>query len=415
MDDMLYIRLGKDEPDDAPVCLEALSKDKKFWHLLPGQSVLSEHTELMKKNAVIRAAAVIARVRHIQVKWTPELKRIYLDEDENLIYKNELLIEENEGAGGIHDYSVIAGKSEEEIWLLKKIDELQKQNTQLMQEREQARTRDYEKLLTIEKFNGRQNSADWLERFERECVRNKITSASQMIEAMKFFLAESALDWYNAKYRQLGLLKWDPWKSSLLEIYADKGWASVNRAYDYKFIGGLLLDFALRKDNLLLEADPDMPEKTRIGAIVYCLPKAVQKELDREKIRSVDLLLVELRRMDDPNLSKKHSAKESGHKGLQQYGGKQQLDKAPSERSDNNRNSNGNVKQRNESREPCFMCTFIGLTNPPRYHAPAKCENKLKYAARLQTVNCIIEKEAHESDQAEIAKIMNIQVEESKN
>lgn len=56
------------------------------------------------------------------------------------------------------------------------------------------------------------------------------------------------------------------------------------------------------------------------------------------------------------------------------------------------------------------MCTFIGLTNPPRYHNPAKCENKQKYAAKLQTVNWVIEKEANESN--EIAQIMNIQLDE---
>lgn len=409
MDNYLRVRLGR-EPNDESVYLEALSKDNKYWYLLPAKSPLNEHAELQTKNAVARAAAAIKRVRHVQVKWTDALKQSYLDEDENFTFDNELLVEETEESGNVLDYSVIANKSEEEVYLLKRIAELEKQNANLAQEREQARFRDVEKLLTIEKFNGRQSTTDWIERFERECARNKINSAGQMIEAMKFFMKDSALDWYHAKYKQLGLSNWSSWKSSLLEIFADKGWAAVNRAYDFKYIGGLFLEFALRKDNLLLEAEPEMTEKSRIGAIVYCLPKAVQKELDREKIKTVDLLCVELRRLDDPNLNKKQSTKgDDGYKNQQQQNNKQQ--------SDNGRTGGHNSKQRSESsRDPCFMCTFIGLTNPPRYHSPVKCENKQKYAAKLQSVNCVIEKEEHESSGSdEIARIMNIQLEQPKN
>lgn len=291
MDKYLHVRLGK-ETDDMTVYLEALSKDNKYWYLLPAKSPLNEHRELQAKNSVTRAAAAIKRTRHVQVKWTPDLKAFYLDEDENFTFDNELLVEETEESGDPLDYSVIANKSEEEVYLLKRIAELEKQNTQMVQEREQTRFKDVERLLTIEKYNGRQNTSDWIERFERECARNKINHASQMIEAMKFFLIDSALDWYHSKYKQLGLSNWSTWRASLLEIFADKGWAAVNRAYDYRYIGGLLLDFALRKDNLLLEAEPRMTERSRIGAIVYCLPKPVQKELDREKISSVDLLCV---------------------------------------------------------------------------------------------------------------------------
>ena len=396
----LYIRLSRD--DDGQVHLDALSVDKQLWYRLPAVSSKVElHTELLKKKSVQSAADTVAVRRHCQTALTGDLKKVYMDEDDNLAFNGAILDEEGDESDPKNDTKPKQHK-QEDGYLLSRIAELELRNLQLTQEKEQIRLRDIEKALTIDKFNGKQNTIDWIERFERECARNKITSGERLIEALRFFLADSAVDWYQAKYKQLNLSDWKPWKESLLEIYADKGWASVNRAYDFKFIGGLSLDFALRKDKLLLEADPEMTAKSRVGAIVCCLPKEIQKELDREKIKTVDQLCMELRRLDDPKINKKQSQKSDGnHKNTQN-------DKQQNE----NRSGGNNVKRSDSNREPCFMCTFIGLTNPPRYHAPSKCENKQKYAAKLQSVNCLIEKEHAADGSDEIASIMNIQIDE---
>lgn len=408
---MLAFRLKRDD-EDSDVYLDALSTDKKIWYRLPTESSkLDLHTELLRLKTFTNQVNACKRIRHGAVALSDNLKRVYMDDGENLKFADEALDEEESGT-----VTVAASTSETDIQsskkvttnqadehLLKRIADLELRNLQLSQDKDQIRLKDVEKALTIEKFNGKQNTTEWLERFERECARNKITSSERLIEALRFYLSDSAADWYQAKYKQLKLKDWKPWKESLLEIYADKGWASVNRAYDFKFIGGLGLDFALRKDKLLLDADPEMTAKSRIGAIVYCLPKEIQKELDREKLQTVDQLCVELRRLDDPKINKKQPQKSDGHKN-------QQNDKQQSE---SGRSGGNNTKQRSDSnREPCFMCTFIGLTNPPRYHSPAKCENKQKFAAKLQSVNCVLEKDGNLSDSNEIAQIMNIQIED---
>ena len=155
---MLHIRLRKD--DNKGVRLDALSVDKKFWYRIPEESSkLNQHAELLKKKSVKNSVDSIARIRHIQVRLSDELKEIYFDEDENLAFGGVVLDEEESKSAADPE----GGESPDkrgDSYLLKRIADLELRNLQLAQEKEQIRFRDIEKALTIDKFSGKQNTAD---------------------------------------------------------------------------------------------------------------------------------------------------------------------------------------------------------------------------------------------------------------
>lgn len=100
------------------------------------------------------------------------------------------------------------------------------------------------------------------------------------------------MDWYNATLTNLTLeLEWLQWKQKFCEIYANKGWIPVTNAMSYKYLSGSLLDYAVRKQNLLIQTDKTMTVTTLINLIAMGLPnyvrnrtanyKIIRKKLDR--------------------------------------------------------------------------------------------------------------------------------------
>ena len=59
-----------------------------------------------------------------------------------------------------------------------------------------------------------------------------------------------------------------------------KSWTNIRRAYNYKYLGCSLIDYALKKEKLCLEAENNISIKTRINMIVVGLPIEVQDEID---------------------------------------------------------------------------------------------------------------------------------------
>lgn len=387
--------------------LESITFDKKIYYQLPDDKRDSTcHQLLFQRPSVSRAAnsiRPIGGIRNIHVIFKEDLRAIYLDEEENLAFEGTPLEEILPSS----DYSIISNKSEEETHLLKQIAQLQKYNQKLEMQRDEIKLSDVEKKLIIDKFTGKQNTRDWLDRYETECARNKINNSTKMIEALRFFVDGSAKDWYEGNLKKLDISKWSAWRESLLLIYADKGWTSTRLAHQYKYLAGSLTDYALKKERLCLEFEKGMTMQSRIGMVVVNLPVYIQDKLDREDIKSMNDLYTELRKLDDSCLVKKKYSNE----GEQKFFKKEEHSKSQT----NTKPTNGSNKSKTDGKkEACFMCTFLGLTNPPRYHAPKDCSNKVKYASKLQSVNCILQKEAGESDDSdEIANIMNIELESS--
>lgn len=96
----------------------------------------------------------------------------------------------------------------------------------------------------------------------------------------------------------MSLSKWSEWSTSFLLVYADKSWSNVRFAYNFKYINGLLIDYALKKERLLLDIESSISNISRIHLIVIGLPLNIQDKLDKEEITNTDILMNRIRMYD---------------------------------------------------------------------------------------------------------------------
>ncbi|XP_073994519.1 uncharacterized protein [Rhodnius prolixus] len=162
-----------------------------------------------------------------------------------------------------------------------------------------------ERKFILGKFEKKLNATEWFAKFEAECSRHKVSQDSKIIEVLRFFLEGSAKDWYEANFRKIGLTNWSEWKKSFMNVFVDKGWSMVRRAYNYKYLGGSLVDYALVKEKLCLECESSATIQSRIKMIVVGLPLEIQDELDREEVIEMDKLYTALRKLDDSYSTKR--------------------------------------------------------------------------------------------------------------
>ena len=115
---------------------------------------------------------------------------------------------------------------------------------------------------------------------------------------MKLFMVGLAKDWYQATSKKFRESDYDGWIGSFRTVFTDRGWANVLYAYAFKYVAGSLVEYALKKEGLLLDVEKTMSTTSRICHIVVGLPRKVSEKIDRDQIRSTDELINELRRFE---------------------------------------------------------------------------------------------------------------------
>lgn len=165
------------------------------------------------------------------------MEKSYFDQDGNIIF-NDLYLEQ--------------GNLGEEI-----IEPTQKKGNQL-------NLKHISERFIIEKFACKHSNAkQWLETFEKECRRFEISEDNTKIEILRLFLDKSCLDWHSATLTTLTIeAGWSGWKEKFLESFADKGWSTGMYAISYRYKEGSLMEYAMRKEKLLLDMDNDIGTKT---------------------------------------------------------------------------------------------------------------------------------------------------------
>ena len=118
------------------------------------------------------------------------------------------------------------------------------------------------------------------------------------IKCMKLFMVGLAKDWYQATSKKFRESDYDGWIGSFRTVFTDRGWANVLYAYAFKYVAGSLVEYALKKEGLLLDVEKTMSTTSRICHIVVGLPRKVSEKIDRDQIRSTDELINELRRFE---------------------------------------------------------------------------------------------------------------------
>lgn len=148
----------------------------------------------------------------------------------------------------------------------------------------------------MEKFSNKTSCANqWISEFERECERFEVTQDHEKIEILKYWLEKQCLDWYNSMLIKLTVKsEWPVWKENFCETYGNKGWSQVKYAFAFKFQAGSLLEYATKKERLLLEINRQIDTQTLINLIVIGLPDFIINKIEKENVKSTASLYKEI-------------------------------------------------------------------------------------------------------------------------
>ena len=233
------------------------------------------HAELCKLPIIAKGLSQLklrGKIRELNVTLPEEIAQLYFDEEGNAYFKETFL-----------DVAIVAPSVASPFGILVKLT-----------------PRSWAKEIVLEKFVGKnQNPESWLEQFESECVRLGIPQI-RYTETFRLFLeSNAALDWFAIQLKILGLdSQWSIWRAQFVEDFSPKGWSGIIYAYNYQYIRGTLVDFALKKFRVLIDADSELTESSRINLVVLGLPENVRNKLDKRDIISQSDLISELQALE---------------------------------------------------------------------------------------------------------------------
>ncbi|XP_046836084.1 uncharacterized protein LOC124431814 [Vespa crabro] len=265
------------------IAITSITNEDKQRYMLPeNEKFASNHSELIKTESYKRMEKSLnqrGQKRKIWIKCTREMDSTYFDENGNIMF-NDLYLEE------IVETNIIEPTQKKEYQIdLKGISE----------------------QFMIEKFVCKHSNAEqWLETFERECQRFEIKEDNTKIEILRLFLDRACLDWHSATLTALTIeADWNEWKQRFLKSFADKGWSTGIYSISYRYKEGSLMEYAMRKEKLLLDMDNNIGTKTLIMLIAAGLPEFIRDKIDRENCQNSTELLQEIKKCE--NLVNKNS------------------------------------------------------------------------------------------------------------
>lgn len=187
---------------------------------------------------------------------------------------------------------------------------------------------------------------------------------------------KSCGDWYSSMIIKLTMnSEWSEWRKKFCESFANKGWNPVTYAINYKYKDGSLIDYAMRKEKLLLDMRQTMDTGSLVDLIAAGLPEFILNKIDRESLKDTVDLFNEVSRYEHMvNKTKTYLQKKK----------------------ENRRNS------ADEEKKACEYCKK--LNKGIRYHPESKCWFKIKQEEREKNGvkhvnNSEIEAELNDSDQ----------------
>lgn len=309
------------------------------------------HTEL-GKNKTFELVKNSIRKRHerraVWIDLTSEMTKIYFDNG-NMQFNNFLL-----------------EKVEQEIRSSKTNTDhkLRKQNKLKLAER-----------FSIEKFSkSTTNVTQWLSIFVKECERLDLDTDIEKIEMLRLLLDDSCKDWYlSMLIKHTVESDWPIWAQSLKDTYADKGWSPIKYAFNFKYLKGSILDYALKKERLLLEVNSSINKSLLIDMIAVGLPNFITDKIDREKLKEVDDLFNKLRGLE-------HLIKENNSNKNVPLDNRSKLQKP------------GGTKEKT----PCKTCESKGKKN--RFHPENTCWYKNEKKENNEFTNTLLNLELSEED-----------------
>ncbi|XP_044766220.1 uncharacterized protein LOC123322343 [Coccinella septempunctata] len=307
-----------------------------------------DHHELFalpKVKNILKSMKTRGSFRTCVISLTPELKGIYFDAEEDVMFRDEYLQ---------MTYSPAYVKTEFGGELAES-----RNTTELSSGKTKENKKDFKKIkdnFVLNNFDGKNVSVTlWLKKFESECMRCGVEEDMDKILILRLFLDGIAKEWFDSKLIILGLeTDFQIWKNNCLDSFCETSWHKHREAYSFRYIGGSLVDYAFRKENLLLNLRNNFPTDILIDLIVTSLPNFLQDIIDRSNVTTFEKLLGELRKLEG---STKYENARNTKNGKMNKSAEQlpSLTKA-------------------DKKEPCSICDKNGF--PGRFHPEALCRLK---------------------------------------
>lgn len=366
----IVVKENVKNPQELLLCVESIrrSDDSVLYGIPPKVQPEQFHPELFSLPQVHNAVKNLSKkghFRNLRITLKEPVKNLYMDVDSNFVFQGQYLDEsESEVFDAKADH--MSAEKDFKTELLDLLRSLKTEDKKTSDTPPEQKLGAVEENFSIEKFNGKQKAKTWLDNFEAECVRHQISDEALKVKCLKLFMTDGALDWYQANAIKIFRDAWAPWAESFVKVFSEKGWSKLRDACGYKFMVGSMVEYALKKERLLLEAESTMSELSRVGLIVLGLPIHVQEKLDRERILGTDDLLNKLGQYDFGTRPRKPSNE----------GDARNTEKKPP-----GRKSYSDV-ERSSEKKPCPICESINY--PGRFHAPEKCRNRDRAAGKMK-------------------------------
>lgn len=300
--------------------------------------------------------------RRVWITLDEETLKTYKDEDGNMTFKDYLL-EEMEKSEQDQPTKHTTGISAE---ALQKILENFAETNKKEQPLKLYNLKKFSEKFVIENFTGKNtNVQQWMEIFESECTRLGITEDIDKIEILRLFLEDSCKDWYSSMLMKNTLTsEWKKWKKNFCETYADKGWNPVRQAMGFRYMNGSLLDYALKKERLLLNVNKSLDNSILIDLIAVGLPNFIADKINRSSLKETEDLFNEIRGLESVIKVKDFERK--------------------------NKTFVDNKARRTEENNPCEICK--NQKNYIRYHPESICwfnKNKDKEKKKMNQIKTV--------------------------
>lgn len=364
---------GGDEKTNVCCVTSITTEDNKSYALPDGLQVVGHHKELIKTAAYSKVKNSLSKryqTRRVWISLTEELEQIYMDEDGNVQFADRYLEEINQ------DQCTSAAPAATGTKGTNTLEKLLEKLIESTQESKQQSLKNIADKFVIEKFTSRHsNAAQWMDIFEKECERFQI-SDEKKVEVLRLFMDKSCIDWYSSMVIKLTMnAEWSEWRENFCDTFVNKGWSPVTYALLYKYKDGSLLDYAIKKEKLLLDMRKSIDAGTLVDLIAVGLPEYILNKIDREALKDTIDLFNEVSKYEHMVNRKTYTFKKKYEPSRTNF--------------------------KNENQKPCKICE--GLNKGTRYHSETACwfrtkeDDKVKKNFIKHVNNAMIETELNES------------------
>lgn len=345
------------------ICITSIETPDERMYTLPDElQPVAVHKAITELAAYAKIKKTLTRrnqVRKIWINLSQELRTEYLDDEENIQF-NDYFLEE-----------VLINKTSETSSV--ETSAIEKLLEKMLESNKKTEEKSIDKIakeITLKKFDNKmQNANQWIKEFEDECERFNVTLDKKKIKLLKLFLDKSCLDWYECVLIKLTIdSEWYEWRKKFCDTFANKGWTPIRYAVTFKYQKGSLVEYALKKEKLLLETRKSIDPGTLIDLIAVGLPNFVGDKIDRESLVETEDLYNELGKLE-------HLVYKSNT-----Y----------------NNNETKTNEQKSKPKIPCAYCKEKIKRN--RFHPEEECWFKSKEEKEKKVNNSLFEIEADGQD-----------------